>query len=84
MFAKQEGVPVDPVALEARTRTAVAEIVAKQAAAGVDVVSDGEMSKPQYVTYVIDRLDGFGGESHPRGDLRRPRRLPGPAPQGVR
>ena len=31
MFAKQEGVPVDPVALEARTRAAVAEIVAKQA-----------------------------------------------------
>jgi 5-methyltetrahydropteroyltriglutamate--homocysteine methyltransferase len=65
MFAKQEGVPVDPVALEARTRSAVAEVVAKQAEAGVDVVSDGEMSKPSYVTYVIDRLDGFGGESHP-------------------
>ncbi len=65
MFAKQEGVPVDPVALEVRTRAAVAETVAKQLAAGVDVVSDGEMSKPSYVTYVIDRLDGFGGESHP-------------------
>jgi 5-methyltetrahydropteroyltriglutamate--homocysteine methyltransferase len=65
MFASQEGVPVDPVALEARTRSAVAEVVAKQAQAGVDVVSDGEMSKPSYVTYVIDRLDGFGGESHP-------------------
>jgi len=33
--------------------------------AGVDVVSDGEMSKPSYVTYVIDRLDGFGGTSQP-------------------
>jgi 5-methyltetrahydropteroyltriglutamate--homocysteine methyltransferase len=65
MFAKQEGVPVDPVALEARTRRAVAETVAKQLEAGVDVVSDGEMSKPSYVTYVVDRLDGFGGESHP-------------------
>jgi 5-methyltetrahydropteroyltriglutamate--homocysteine methyltransferase len=65
MFAKQEGVPVDPVALEARTRAAVAEVVAKQVAAGVDVVSDGEMGKPSYVTYVADRLDGFGGESHP-------------------
>src|ERR1700754_2384296 len=65
MFAKQEGVPVDPVALERRTRSAVAETVAKQVNAGVDVVSDGEMSKPSYVTYVIDRLDGFGGESHP-------------------
>jgi 5-methyltetrahydropteroyltriglutamate--homocysteine methyltransferase len=65
MFAKQEGVPVDPVALEARTRSAVAEVVAKQAAAGVDVVSDGEMSKPSYVTYISDRLDGFGGTSQP-------------------
>jgi 5-methyltetrahydropteroyltriglutamate--homocysteine methyltransferase len=65
MFASQEGVPVDRVALEARTRSAVAEVVAKQAEAGIDVVSDGEMSKPSYVTYVIDRLDGFGGESHP-------------------
>jgi 5-methyltetrahydropteroyltriglutamate--homocysteine methyltransferase len=65
MFAKQEGVPVDPVALEARTRSAVAEVVARQREAGVDVVSDGEMSKPSYVTYVSDRLDGFGGSSHP-------------------
>ena len=65
MFAKQEGVPVDLAALKERTRSAVAEVVAKQLHAGVDVVSDGEMSKPSYVTYVIDRLDGFGGESHP-------------------
>jgi 5-methyltetrahydropteroyltriglutamate--homocysteine methyltransferase len=65
MFAKQEGVPIDPVALEARTRAAVAEVVAKQIEAGVDVVSDGEMGKPSYVTYITDRLDGFGGTSQP-------------------
>jgi len=65
MFAKQEGVPVDAAALELRTRSAVAETVAKQLAAGVDVVSDGEMSKPSYVTYISDRLDGFGGTSQP-------------------
>jgi 5-methyltetrahydropteroyltriglutamate--homocysteine methyltransferase len=65
MFAKQEGVPVDPVALERRTREAVAEVVRRQRDAGVDVVSDGEMGKPSYVTYITDRLDGFGGESHP-------------------
>jgi 5-methyltetrahydropteroyltriglutamate--homocysteine methyltransferase len=76
MFAKQEGVPVDAAALEARTRSAVAETVRRQLDAGVDVVSDGEMSKPSYVTYVIDRLAAE--------DLRRPRGLPGPAPQGVR
>jgi len=65
MFAKQEGVPIDPVALERRTRAAVAEVVERQAAAGVDVASDGEMGKPSYVTYITDRLDGFGGTSQP-------------------
>src|SRR3954465_11301832 len=71
MFAKQEGVPVDPVALEERTRAAVLEVVAKQRECGVDVVSDGEMGKPSYVTYITDRLDGFGGASQPLtyGDL---------------
>jgi 5-methyltetrahydropteroyltriglutamate--homocysteine methyltransferase len=65
MFAKQEGVPVDQAALDERTRDAVAEVVRLQAEAGVDVVSDGEMGKPSYVTYVSDRLDGFGGTSQP-------------------
>src|SRR5205823_1016068 len=65
MFAKEEGVPVDPAALGARIRTAVADVVSKQRSAGVDVVNDGEMSKPSYATYVKDRLTGFGGESHP-------------------
>jgi 5-methyltetrahydropteroyltriglutamate--homocysteine methyltransferase len=65
MFAKEEGVPVDPSALAARIRTAVAEVVRKQAEAGLAVVNDGEMSKPSYATYVKDRLTGFGGSSHP-------------------
>jgi 5-methyltetrahydropteroyltriglutamate--homocysteine methyltransferase len=65
MFAKEEGVPVDPAALAARIASAVADIVAKQEEAGIDIVNDGEMSKPSYATYIKDRLDGFGGESHP-------------------
>jgi len=65
MFAKEEGVPVDPAALAARIKGAVADIVAKQAEAGIDIVNDGEMSKPSYATYIKDRLAGFGGESHP-------------------
>jgi 5-methyltetrahydropteroyltriglutamate--homocysteine methyltransferase len=65
MFAKEEGVPVDAGALAARIRAAVAEVVGKQAAAGLAVVNDGEMSKPSYATYVKDRLTGFGGSSHP-------------------
>ena len=63
MFAKEEGVPVDPPALAARIRGAVAEVVGKQANAGIDVVNDGEMSKPSYATYIKDRLHGFGGTS---------------------
>jgi 5-methyltetrahydropteroyltriglutamate--homocysteine methyltransferase len=65
MFAKEEGVPVDPDALAQRVKAAVAEVVGKQAQAGVDVVNDGEMSKPSYATYIKDRLDGFGGTSNP-------------------
>jgi len=65
MFAREEGVPVDPAALAQRVRAAVREVVARQAEAGVDIVNDGEMSKPSYATYVKDRLDGFGGTSHP-------------------
>jgi 5-methyltetrahydropteroyltriglutamate--homocysteine methyltransferase len=65
MFAKEEGVPVDPVALAARIAAAVGEIVKRQAKAGVDIVNDGELSKPSYATYVKDRLAGFGGESKP-------------------
>jgi 5-methyltetrahydropteroyltriglutamate--homocysteine methyltransferase len=65
MFAKEEGVPVDAAALAARVRSAVAEVVGKQAQAGVDVLNDGELSKPSYATYVKDRLDGFGGSSQP-------------------
>jgi 5-methyltetrahydropteroyltriglutamate--homocysteine methyltransferase len=61
MYAKESGVPVDPAALAARVKAAVAELVEKQIAAGVDLVNDGEMSKPSYATYIKDRLAGFGG-----------------------
>ncbi len=61
MYAKEEGIPVEADALAARVKTAVAELVEKQAASGVDLINDGEMSKPSYATYIKDRLDGFGG-----------------------
>jgi len=63
MFAREEGVPVDPPALAAQIRAAVGDVVHRQTAAGLDVVNDGEFSKPSYATYVKDRLDGFGGEA---------------------
>jgi 5-methyltetrahydropteroyltriglutamate--homocysteine methyltransferase len=65
MFAKEEGIPVEPHALAHRIRDAVTDIVRRQSAAGLDVVNDGEMSKPSYATYIKDRLNGFGGESQP-------------------
>ena len=64
MYAKEEGVPVETTALSQRVADAVAEVVRKQAAAGVDIINDGEMSKPSYATYIKDRLSGFGGEGN--------------------
>ncbi len=64
MYAKEEGLPIDPAALGRRVRAAVAEVVKKQAEAGVDLINDGELSKPSYATYVKDRLAGFGGSGN--------------------
>ena len=61
MYAKEEGVPVDADALDALVASAVADVVRRQAQAGIDIVDDGEMSKPSYATYIKDRLSGFGG-----------------------
>ena len=46
-------------------RAAVSETVRRQVDAGVDVVNDGEVSKPSYATYVTERLSGFEGEPVP-------------------
>jgi 5-methyltetrahydropteroyltriglutamate--homocysteine methyltransferase len=61
MYARESGVPLEAAALAERVRWAVADAVKKQVEAGIDVVNDGEMSKPSYATYVKDRLAGFGG-----------------------
>ena len=63
MFARESGEQVDADALAEQVRGAVAGVVGQQVEAGVDVVSDGEMSKPGYATYVKDRLTGFEGDS---------------------
>ena len=44
-------------------RNNVLEVVKKQINTGIDIVSDGEMSKISYATYIKDRVDGFSGES---------------------
>jgi 5-methyltetrahydropteroyltriglutamate--homocysteine methyltransferase len=61
MFAKQEGEPVDGDAMDACVRAATEAVVKRQVEAGIDIINDGEMSKPSYATYVKDRLAGFGG-----------------------
>ena len=55
---------IDAATFEAATAKAVDEIVAQQVAAGIDVVSDGEMSKPSYTTYIRHRVTGI--EPDPR------------------
>ena len=47
-------------------RNNVLEVVKKQINTGIDIVSDGEMSKISYATYIKDRVDGFSGESERR------------------
>jgi 5-methyltetrahydropteroyltriglutamate--homocysteine methyltransferase len=62
---REDGKEVDPAEFDARVASAVADIVASQLAAGVSVISDGEMGKPGYSTYVKDRLTGFEGTGRP-------------------
>jgi 5-methyltetrahydropteroyltriglutamate--homocysteine methyltransferase len=59
-------------------RAAVEETVRRQRDAGVDIVNDGEVSKPDYATYVTERLSGFGGE---RASVRWPVRGLGDFPE---
>lgn len=62
MYDKLDGKPVDEARLKSRVKEAVAEMVRKQREAGIDIVSDGEMSKPGFSNYIIQRFTGFGTE----------------------
>jgi 5-methyltetrahydropteroyltriglutamate--homocysteine methyltransferase len=55
--------PVDEEVLAMRVRSAVAEVVLKQAEIGITFLNDGEQGKPGYSIYMKDRLTGFEGES---------------------
>ena len=63
IFARERGEDYDLAAFDAAMAQAVDDTVAKQVAAGVDIVSDGETSKISYATYVKDRYTGFSGDS---------------------
>jgi 5-methyltetrahydropteroyltriglutamate--homocysteine methyltransferase len=63
LFAEERGDPLDPAQLDEVFGRAVADIVRRQRDAGIDVVSDGEMSKISYASYIKHRLRGFDGDS---------------------
>lgn len=59
ILRREKGDTIDAATFEGATAKAVDEIVAQQVACGVDVVSDGEMSKPSYTTYIRHRVEGI-------------------------
>src|ERR1700730_452252 len=59
MREKEHGRPYDPVRFAGLISAAVRDVVARQAAAGLDVVTDGEQGKVSFLTYVKERLAGF-------------------------
>ena len=63
MKAKYSGKPYDEAALEKQLTASVKETIKKQAECGIDIVTDGEFSKPGFFTYIQERLEGF--ESRP-------------------
>ncbi len=68
MWTRAGGGDVSPSALEARIDEAVDEVVARQRDVGIDVVSDGELSKTGFATYVGERFSGFDGVAEFRVD----------------
>lgn len=68
MKARLSGASYDAAAYDAAVREAVSDVVARQVECGVDIVTDGEQSKPGFFTYVRERLRGF----EPRPALRVP------------
>ncbi len=63
LFARDRGEVADAAAGSATIAEAVRDVVRRQVEAGVDVVSDGEMSKISYATYIKDRITGFAGDT---------------------
>ncbi len=71
LLARDKREPIDEAAFETLLQQEIGAAVAKQADVGVSVVSDGELGKVGYATYITERLSGFGGhvERKPALDL---------------
>jgi len=66
LFKKDKGESFDENLFDDVVKKNVEQVVNRQLDVGIDVVSDGEMSKISYATYVKDRIKGFSGESERR------------------
>jgi 5-methyltetrahydropteroyltriglutamate--homocysteine methyltransferase len=77
MRAREAGQAIDESAFDIDLKSAAADVIRRQAAAGIDVVNDGECGKPSFGGYVMERLSGFearmpaGGLPVPTGPLGR-------------
>ena len=71
LLARDHGEPYDAAEFDRVVQAAVDEAVRRQVEAGVSVLSDGELGKVGYSTYMIERLEGFGGHTDrkPAADL---------------
>ena len=69
LFKKDKKEKIDLDNFDAVVKKDVKKIVKKQVDLGIDFISDGEMSKISYATYVKDRIDGFSGESERKAFL---------------
>ena len=66
LFAQDRGEPYDAAEFDTTLQRAVSSVVKRQSDEGIDIVSDGEMSKISYGTYIRHRLTGFEPGDVPR------------------
>ena len=69
LLQKDRGEVTDWAAYDRVIAGAVDEVVRRQVEVGIDIPSDGEASKVSYSTYMMDRLNGFGGDNERRTPL---------------
>jgi 5-methyltetrahydropteroyltriglutamate--homocysteine methyltransferase len=59
LSARDRGEDIDEAAYDETLRGAVADVVRRQAEAGIDVPDDGEMGKASWITYLYERVSGL-------------------------
>src|SRR6516162_5654150 len=66
--AKERGEPLDTAAFATRIKSAVAEVVQRQAESGIDIIADGEMGRFGFIPYVNERLTGLEPRPSPASE----------------